>query len=153
ANRAMLVLVASSKEGDLMKKIVFGLTVALLCAAVLIAPPASTAHTDCILTDRGLVRGNTVGAVDQFLGVPYAAPPVGDLRWKAPIPAPRWHGVRDATSPGNACIQQRDDARQPTSEDCLYLNIYRPRNIRPGRSLPVLFWIHGGYNTDGSGND
>jgi para-nitrobenzyl esterase len=107
-----------------------------------------------IRTDRGVIRGQSAGEVDQFLGVPYAAPPVGDLRWKAPIPAARWRRVRDATTQGSACSQLSLTGGIPAgSEDCLYLNIYRPNNTRPGQSRPVLFWIHGGFNKQGSGNE
>jgi para-nitrobenzyl esterase len=85
--------------------------------------------------------------VDRFLGIPYAAPPVGDLRWKAPIEAPPWHGVRDAIQQGSECIQPSGG-----SEDCLYLNIYRPARTKRSESLPVILFIHGGSNQVGSGN-
>lgn len=152
-----------------MKKYVWGsMIIALWCATTLIASPRDHGNvappvgrnsmikpddaTDYVRTDRGVVRGQTVGAVDQFLGIPYAAAPVGDLRWRAPQPAARWHGVREATTLGNACLQFTDTVT-PTSEDCLYLNLYRPQKTRPGQSRPVLFWIHGGSNKNGSGNE
>jgi para-nitrobenzyl esterase len=103
--------------------------------------------TRIVRTTNGVLLGLSDGKVDQFLGIPYAAPPVGDLRWKAPVEAPRWYGVRDA-------IRQGDECKQPGSgsEDCLYLNVYRPAGAKPGQSLPVIVFIHGGSNQQGSGN-
>jgi para-nitrobenzyl esterase len=100
---------------------------------------------------RGAVRGDTLG----FLGIPYAAPPVGPLRWRAPLPAAAWPGVRDATAAPPRCHQL--GALQPPpgvtqSEDCLYLNVTAPR--QSGRwPLPVMVWIHGGAFVNGAGSD
>src|ERR1700722_13353673 len=101
---------------------------------------------------NGTVRGLANGALDEFLGIPYAAPPVGLLRWKPPQPAARWHGVRQATSFGYRCMQQEpfDDMvfRDPgESEDCLTLNVWAPARPSKGklpRKLPVMVWIYGG---------
>ena len=84
-----------------------------------------------------------------FLGLPYAAPPVGDLRWKAPQPAAKWKGERDATKFGAHCAQGRvfeDMVFQDAgpSEDCLFLNVYAPADATDKSKLPVMFWIHGG---------
>jgi para-nitrobenzyl esterase len=108
-----------------------------------------------VRTDLGLVHGTNVGSIDEFLGVPYASPPTGDLRWRAPLPAARWRGVRDATVQGSACSQIIPPGGDisASSEDCLYLNIYRPARSVPGRLRPVLVFIHGGSNTGGSGNE
>ncbi len=100
-------------------------------------------------------RQNTSGgAAYAFLGIPYAAPPVGASRWKPPAPAPRWTGTRDAASFGSRCMQPSlyDDMffRDPgESEDCLTLNIWKPA-AAGGKKLPVIFWIYGGGFTTGS---
>jgi para-nitrobenzyl esterase len=106
-----------------------------------------------VRTSGGVVRGTLAARSRTFSGIPYAAPPVGGLRWKSPQPAAAWTGVRDATEPGNACPQTAGflgDAASDT-EDCLYLNVTTPRN--PGKKkLPVMFWIHGGGFYSGSGS-
>jgi para-nitrobenzyl esterase len=99
----------------------------------------------------GTLQGVMSQGVREFLGVPYAAPPV---RFAPPQPARPWDGVRSAAAHGPACVQFQPKgvpAGQATSEDCLYLDIYTPASARPGASLPVLFWIHGGNFTQGSG--
>jgi len=107
-------------------------------------------------TDRGTVAGMYSGDARAFLGIPYAAPPIGALRWRPPQPAARWSGVRQATQPGSACAQTGSPVSgvpaTTTSEDCLYLNVYTPRHER-GRRLPVMVWIHGGAFTGGTGSD
>lgn len=98
-----------------------------------------------------------------FKGVPYAAPPVGELRWKRPQPHAKWEGVRPALE-FSAKAPQADlskmglygkefysDENLKRSEDCLYLNIWTPASAQPGDKLPVFFWIHGGAFTHGSG--
>src|ERR1700722_72715 len=111
-----------------------------------------------VKTEQGKVQGKTInnGKVHAFLGLPYAAPPVGDLRWKAPQPAAKWKGDRDATKFGAHCAQGRvfDDMvfqDAGPSEDCLFLNIYTPADVKDSSKLPVMFWIHGGgYSGGGS---
>ena len=106
-------------------------------------------------TDKGAVRGMYAGDAREFLGIPYAAPPVGALRWRPPQPAFPWAGVRDATKPGSTCAQFGSIATgvltTSTAEDCLYLNVYTPKTARH-RPLPVMVWIHGGAFTGGAGS-
>jgi para-nitrobenzyl esterase len=104
-------------------------------------------------TESGLVRGTTEGDLSLYRGIPFAAPPVGSLRWRAPEPAPRWSGVRDADRFAASCMQQppaelRESGTLVLSEDCLYLNVWTP--ARSGDALPVMVWIYGGGFNQGS---
>jgi para-nitrobenzyl esterase len=108
--------------------------------------PATTA-----MTENGSVKGLAKGDAELFLGLPFAAPPTGSLRWAAPERAASWQGVRDGAVAGPSCPQR---AASPVigrteNEDCLYLNLYRPAGTAPGASLPVLVYVHGGANTVG----
>ncbi len=132
------------------------LPLAVLAAVTLaLSPPGAHADGDALTvpTRSGPVRGKTTGAVRQFLGIPYAAPPVGALRFRAPQPAAPWTDVRDATTPGSACTQMLPVVNAEIgSEDCLVLNVYAP-DPAPRRKAPVMVWIHGGGFTVGSGTD
>ncbi len=119
-----------------------------------LAVPQTAAADDPLVvhTRTGAVHGQTAGGVDEYLGIPYAAPPVGDLRWRAPQPAASWTGVREATTLPPECAQlENSNGPRSEAEDCLYLSVYRPVGARRGAKLPVLFWIHGGGLTTGSG--
>jgi para-nitrobenzyl esterase len=84
---------------------------------------------------QGTLRGVVADGVTWFLGIPYAPPPVGRLRWLPPGAPPIWSGERDASKAGPVC---------PAQEDCLYLNVLRPASAHAGQKLPVMVWIHGG---------
>jgi len=106
------------------------------------------------VTANGAVRGLANGAVDEFLGIPYAAPPVGALRWRPPQPVASWHGVREATRFAPHCPQSASPFGQAsTSENCLYLNVFTPSQHVPGPGHPVMVWIHGGALVTGESND
>ena len=107
-----------------------------------------------------IVGGETTsGGLRVYRGIPFAAPPVGELRWRAPQPVPAWEGVRDASDFGEACIQPPGEDRlniaamqgsPPMSEDCLYLNVWTPAEM-PSDNLPVMVFFYGGAFTDGGG--
>ena len=103
-------------------------------------------------TQSGAVQGALAGKVLAFRGIPYAAPPVGDLRWKPPQPPISWMGTRDASMFGNDC-PQLDNNNQPFgSEDCLVLNVYVSSQPPHGQSQPVMVFLHGGSNVGGTTN-
>lgn len=109
-----------------------------------------------VKTANGLLRGVNEGDVDVFKGIPYAAPPVGEYRWRPPQPVKNWEGVRDATKFGANCAQagwprKPGTIAEGSNEDCLYLNIWRPAKSKSGKKLPVMVWIHGGAFVFGSG--
>ncbi len=128
------------------------LAITAFAAISLAAAPAVAADTAKVA--QGQLKGATAGEVVSFKGIPFAQPPVGDLRWRPPQPAKAWTGVRDATAYGPQCMQMRQvtpDVKQ--SEDCLTLNVWAPASAKPGQKLPVMVWIHGGSFTGGSGSN
>ena len=117
----------------------------------------SGANGPLVQTDRGPVRGFVKNGVTEFLGIPYAAPPVGPLRWRPPQPHAKWTKPLDATTYGPTCPQSTSlgvFAEPSVSENCLYLNVFTPNVGRRGaKALPVFVWIHGGGNLDVESND
>ena len=141
---------------------VVAIALSFLAAGVLVAgasaaPAApSNPRTGLVITTTGgTLRGTMAGRTDEFLGIPYAAPPVGPLRWRPPQPAAPWTGIRDATAFAPHCPQPPSGfGVASTSENCLYLNVYTPADARAGaRDLPVMVWIHGGAFIAGESDD
>ena len=128
----------------------------IFLAAALIMTPSQVPPPDpTVEVEQGVVVGRRDAAVISFKGIPYAAPPVGDLRWRPPQPAAAWSGPRDAGEVGAICIQPPSNGDPgvgplPMSEDCLTLNVWTPA-ARGEQPLPVMVWIHGGGYNNGSG--
>jgi len=133
------------------------LPVLTMVVAVCMSLRVATAPSPVVDAPAGIVRGEAIGTLHVFKGIPYALPPTGALRWKPPMPVPRWKEPRDATRFGAACVQPKPRAESiyawdlpATDEDCLSLNIWTPANAR---SAPVFVWIHGGALTSGAGSE
>jgi para-nitrobenzyl esterase len=121
------------------------------------APHAETAApTNVVRAPAGDLQGLAVDGVGEFLGIPYAAPPVGDLRWQPPRDVARWSQTLQATKFANTCVQpQRGVFAAPSNtEDCLYLNVFTPKTeANPAARQPVMVWFHGGGLFSGESND
>ncbi|MBT8308668.1 MAG: carboxylesterase family protein, partial [Maribacter sp.] len=110
-----------------------------------------------VKTELGVIRGVHEDGVASFMGIPFAAPPVGEFRWRAPQPVTPWEGELDATEYGSNCAQSGwggapGTISEGSSEDCLYLNLWKPTDIETSSKLPVMVWIHGGAFVGGSGS-
>lgn len=129
--------------------LLLGMQPAFACAQTSDASPV-------VRIASGRVRGTTDGDVASFKGIPFAAPPTGEFRWRPPQPVQPWQGVREANQFGADCAQAgftpgAAPAMSPrSSEDCLYVNVWRPASLQPGGKLPVMVWIYGGGFTGGS---
>ena len=138
-----------------------GSAVFFALAMTALSPWAQAQRAVQVQTDHGAVVGQEA-ASQRFLGIPYAAPPVGALRWQAPQPAPAWTQPRDATTFGHLCPQTvlalfpvpgKAPGDVQGDEDCLYLNVYAPKGSAAGQKRPVMVWLHGGAFTVGAGSD
>jgi para-nitrobenzyl esterase len=135
---------------------------ASLAAATLILLLGRNANAESVTVqiEQGKIQGKPInnGAVQAYLGIPYAAPPIGPQRWAPPQPPSQWKGVMDASRYGHHCMQappggdvELQDASG--SEDCLSLNVFVPARDNAGAKLPVMFWIHGGGYTGGGSSE
>ncbi|HUB50879.1 MAG TPA: carboxylesterase family protein [Terracidiphilus sp.] len=137
--------------------IVVAITLASEPARILPQSAGPSADAPMVTTTTGQLRGMArPGGGAKFLGIPYAEPPIGDLRWREPVAAKPWQGVRSAASYGAPCTQPvlgdwNKIVAKFSSEDCLYLNVVTP-NWPVKQLLPVMFWIHGGANVGGTGD-
>jgi para-nitrobenzyl esterase len=133
-----------------MMRMLAGVSLAAGLAACAAGPEtATTASAPKAKVEGGVIVGAMEGDIAEFKGVPYAAAPVGSLRWKPPQKVVAWTGERQAASFGASCTQSsRLGAEMRVSEDCLFLNVWSPK---AAKNAPVMVWIHGGSNLNGSG--
>ena len=141
-------------------RIVSRATRILVCTLAAVSASFAQQTTPVVRVDSGQLQGMVEDGVVSYKGIPFAAPPVGDLRWRPPQPVKPWTGIRQATEYGANCMQGRfgpppaagTNAPPAPSEDCLFLNIWRPANTAAGAKTPAMVWIHGGGFTGGSGS-
>lgn len=137
-------------KGAEMKKTLVSI---LLCSALGVTAHVNAQTSDVVQIDSGKIQGSTDQNVTSFKGIPFAAPPVGNLRWKAPQPVTPWSDIKQTTQYGHDCMQlpfPSDAAPLGTvpAEDCLVMNVWKPANAE-GKNLPVMVWIYGGGFVNG----
>lgn len=138
----------SSKSYVLLLVAILFLASPLISCAGVIKPEVQK-----ITLDSGVISGTVTDGVPAYLGIPFAAAPVGDLRWREPQPVKPWDGIRDCNKFAPACPQPKSRLYDvgTTNEDCLYLNVWSTAKS-PDAELPVMVWIHGGSFTTGAGS-
>jgi para-nitrobenzyl esterase len=132
------------------------MTAAAIASLMIAAAAAPEKDGPKVQTSEGPIQGFTTHGVAAFLGIPYAAPPIGDLRWRPPQPAAKWDKTLLTVSFGNTCVQNQvgQFAHPSITGDCLYLNVYTPRNFAAKtEARPVLVWFYGGGLVAGETND
>jgi para-nitrobenzyl esterase len=148
ANRPASATVDRMTRSTTLRLLAAGLAAAAAMAAV--AAPAYAQDPALVETDDGWLRGTVGDRTREFQGIPYAAPPVGELRWAATEPVEPWEGVREAAEPGAACAQEGDGPGiVKGSEDCLFLNVHTP--LQDTGPAPVMVFLHGGGLNTGEG--
>jgi para-nitrobenzyl esterase len=148
----MIMRISPRRQTAGRRLLVAGLIPVVAAAALAAVLVQDRTDPAVITTGNGEVRGVVDEEVRQFDGIPYAAPPTGDLRWELPRPAADWSGVRDATEPGAPCVQPdmtTGERLEGSAEDCLYLNVTVPRSA--DGPVPIMVWFHGGAFSSGSG--
>lgn len=134
----------------------FCIALPVVIAACLLCSNAYAFESPVVKIDSGVLEGLTKDGVDEYLGIPYAAPPIGTLRWKPPQPVKSWKAMLVAAQFANTCAQNSElgaFAKRSNSEDCLYLNVYTAHSDPHAEKRPVLVWIHGGGYAVGESND
>jgi para-nitrobenzyl esterase len=138
-----------------MRRLLFQTGIAAFATLAALAIFLFARERPTVVVTGGSVRGvTTVDGIALFRSIPFARPPVGELRWKSPMPVEAWEGIRDVSDDAPPCLQSplgwNDSLAKESSEDCLYLQIRTPRLDAQAR-LPVMVWIHGGANQAGAG--
>lgn len=132
-----------------------GIFLAVLLACIIVVPSIGCGKPglEKVEVEGGTIKGNQIDGIWTYLGIPYAEPPVGELRWKAPAPVEEWSGIRVCSTYESSCPQPESELQEvkKEDEDCLYLNIWSPAKS-PGEELPVMVFIHGGGFNTGSGS-